>query len=96
MCLGQIVELADRIQRYASSLHPYTRALLSAVPALNPAVGACRQRIILRGELPSPVSAPSGCRFHLCRPTAQEICERVEPERQGVRPGRWAACHLAE
>jgi oligopeptide/dipeptide ABC transporter ATP-binding protein len=92
MYLGSLVEIAPSAELYARPLHPYTEALLSAVPVPDPATRA-REQIILRGELPSPTNPPSGCRFHTRCPAATELCRRVAPPLVDHGAGRLAACH---
>ena len=92
MYLGKIVETADRRTLFAASHHPYTRALLSAVPVPDPT--AKRQRIILTGDVPSPINPPSGCRFHTRCPFAFERCRTEEPLLRDVGEGHASACHL--
>jgi oligopeptide transport system ATP-binding protein len=95
MYLGIIVELAERNDFYHNPLHPYTKALLSAVAIPDPRVEERRQRTILKGEIPSPVNPPSGCRFHTRCPIAQSICSEAKPEWREMTPGHFVACHFA-
>ncbi|MGD9951680.1 MAG: ABC transporter ATP-binding protein [Burkholderiales bacterium] len=95
MYLGKLVELADRNALYEEPLHPYTRALLSAVPIPDPKIEAQRERTVLRGEVPSPLKPPSGCVFHPRCPVAVDRCSAEVPALREIRPGHWAACHLA-
>jgi oligopeptide transport system ATP-binding protein len=92
MYLGKVVEIADRQELYENPLHPYTKALLSAVPVPDPLVEARRERIVLGGEVPSALSPPSGCVFHPRCPIAIEECSQGVPELREVRPNHWAAC----
>ncbi len=92
MYLGKLVELAEGGELYARPLHPYTRALLSAIPIPDPK--ARKERIILTGDVPSPINPPQGCRFHTRCPEAMDICSRQMPEFIEAQPRHWVACHL--
>ena len=94
MYLGKIVELADKRSLYAAPQHPYTKALLSAIPITDLEAMKRRKRILLQGDLPSNVITPSGCTFHSRCPIAQDICRRVEPKLEGDSPNHQAACHF--
>src|SRR5260370_15161881 len=97
MYLGKIVELSDRDELYAAPKHPYTKALLSAIPIPDPQIENRRQRIILSGDLPSPIKIPSGCRFHTRCPMAQDICSEIEPVYEAKEGHEhYAACHFSE
>jgi oligopeptide/dipeptide ABC transporter ATP-binding protein len=96
MYLGKIVETADRDDLFGRPAHPYTQALFSAVPAPDPEEAQRRQRIILRGEVPSPINPPTGCRFHTRCPLAQAICRAEEPPLRPIATGHRVACHFAE
>ncbi|MCJ8518834.1 oligopeptide/dipeptide ABC transporter ATP-binding protein [Pseudorhizobium tarimense] len=95
MYLGRFVEIADRDTFFANPKHPYTRALMSAVPEADPVAQRSKQRFILQGELPSPANIPSGCAFHTRCPLATEICSKVRPELTPRPDGARVACHHA-
>ncbi|MBE7434109.1 MAG: dipeptide ABC transporter ATP-binding protein [Anaerolineales bacterium] len=94
MYLGKMVELTDRESLYREPLHPYTQALLSAIPIPHPNVK--RDRTILKGDVPSPLNPPKGCRFHTRCPIAIDKCSQEEPEFKEIKPGHWVACWKAE
>ncbi len=96
MYLGKIVELADRTELYANPKHPYTEALLSAVPIPDPAVESKRQRIILEGDVPNPAAPPTGCNFNTRCPHVMDICREQEPEFKDLGNGHYSACFLNE
>ena len=94
MYLGKMVEMTSREELFRNPLHPYTQALISAIPVPNPRLK--RQRTILKGDVPSPLNPPRGCRFHPRCPVAIEICSQQEPAFLEVSPDHWVACHLAQ
>ena len=96
MYVGKLVELADRDALYLNPMHPYTQALLSAIPIPDPALEKRRKRIVLTGDIPSPVNPPSGCRFHTRCPIAFDRCKTEEPPLREYAPGHFAACHWVE
>ena len=93
MYLGIIVELSERNELYENPLHPYSKALLSAVPIPDPKKDRARQRIILSGDVPSPKDPPAGCRFHPRCPIAKDRCKVEVPVWREINPGHWVACH---
>ena len=93
MYLGKLVELADSFELIAHSIHPYTRSLISAIPVADPITARQSKRIVLQGDVPSPLNPPSGCRFRTRCPYADERCAAEVPEFKEVTSGHWAACH---
>jgi len=96
MYLGSLVELAESYELNKNPLHPYTQTLLSAVPVPDPEVSRTRQRIVLEGDIPSPMNPPTGCRFHTRCPYATDRCREETPAFLEHEPGHWAACHLLD
>ena len=94
MYLGKMVEVTSREDLYREPLHPYTIVLMSSIPVPDPR--RRRERIVLKGEVPSPLNPPPGCRFHPRCPIAKDICKQVEPAFEEKRPGHYVACHLVE
>jgi oligopeptide transport system ATP-binding protein len=96
MYLGKLMEMADQVEVYVDPLHPYTQALLSAIPIPDPVLEEKRQRIILAGDVPSPANPPPGCVFHTRCMYTEAVCREREPEWREAHAGHWVACHFAE
>jgi oligopeptide/dipeptide ABC transporter, ATP-binding protein, C-terminal domain len=96
MYLGRMMELATKKDLYEEPLHPYTQALLSAVPSTRRKGQVKRERIVLKGELPSPANPPTGCVFHTRCPAAMDVCKQIIPQFKEVKPDHFVACHLYE
>jgi len=96
MYLGKIMELADRDEIYLNSLHPYTQALMSAVPIPDPDLAAAHKRVIIDGDIPNPKNPPVGCNFNTRCPIANDQCFSEEPEYREIKKNHWVACHFAE
>lgn len=93
MYLGRMVELADSYELTTHPVHPYTKSLISAIPIADPKIARTSKRIVLEGDVPSPLNPPSGCRFRTRCPYATEQCAREVPEFREISPGHYAACH---
>jgi peptide/nickel transport system ATP-binding protein len=96
MYLGKMMELSSKYDLYNEPLHPYTQALLSAVPSTRRKGQVKRERIVLKGELPSPANPPQGCVFHTRCPAAMDVCKQIIPPFKEVKPNHLVACHLYE
>jgi oligopeptide transport system ATP-binding protein len=96
MYLGSVVELASSDELYANTLHPYSKALLSAVPIPDPEKEATKHRQIISGDVPSPINKPKGCAFSGRCPVACDKCKESVPQLQEITPGHWCACHLVQ
>ncbi len=96
MYLGKLVEVADSDELFENPLHPYTHALMSAIPVPDPKLAKKKRKVTLKGEIPSPLNPPSGCRFHTRCPYAKDICKKEEPPLVEVKPGHFVACHFWE
>lgn len=94
MYLGQMVELAGSNELYNAPLHPYTKALYSSIPIPDPKLARSKERVLLKGDLPSPMNPPSGCHFRTRCPKAMDVCERIKPSLKEIKPDHFVACHL--